>query len=1627
MKEQGYTWGTNEGSMAKEALAATKKFGGKLLSIPGWIDDMTMRKVIGVPLKAADKLGLVKLDWDSPDQKDFMYHNWWATRDTAAGLWSVWTAAKEGHFVKNPGGFPILNVEKAAEIFRTRGLEWAKDNPDEVDSLLKIPISPLWFTGPLSRVVSTPFKAAQIKALEGLIDTGRATGKPEGLLSALAETYGAPLTDWAAHAMAGKDKLGKVVSTAKETAEYLYGMGYRSSEAMAGIPKDLQVVLESVTPKFFRNPYTYYSSDARDVALNMFKYQDSVTMNAEKALEQLHTRLPFLTNHDVEMASEVLLQIGRPKWLKPEDVIRYVEWRANSMIHSGEWAKASKYPAPNPDQIRAAAIGAEYLKAGWRPAGDKASYVEKYLPVFKEGLEKAQVNLKKSGRKWQEEGPRKRPHFKTAEEYHKALAKVFGREPGADLWDGFRAFSIDRIKYFNQMEKAVPGQATRWREARQEILEVMRNARKWKKNDFNFSDMPQELKAMAGAAGQVARLWHHVGTFFKKVQLNPATNPGWVLKNLEDSLGTRNLIASGFDPSILFMQPNMFRANGQMMGAGPSTARSLLGSSKGTAMDWIEERARKILISYDYNRNLKAAEALNIPFDVAEPAAHAKAIQHAIDTHIDYGRIADSNKIVKEFFPYVTYAWENAKFVGRSILEYPGEFAGYVKAKEMQEKLLRADRQGRIAVGDHRVPYDQLLSFSKVSHLLTTPSEIPTDDLSLAKILKTASIVAGPVNPVIEALARPSDDSRGQSFPEILASAIPASNALKAISWASTPNDSTAVSLNTGMEYFWGDKNTDARRMKAIQREMAAAAAAGEPISREEGERRTDSYGAIRQVSGSLFGVYPEPNTKGYQIMEDVKRTYLDKFQGIIDQEKGMGHYDNVRALEISRKDFYNAHPEIHGAVPDPDNVDAEFKVRKVIDEYNKGKQIDIESMSDDDKSSLLFKAPLELYAKLKDSLGITGFKNPFVGEAYATEGGSAAKVEPDPLPVIKRGKQHVVTDPAAGDIMTKPRLSNREIQDNAKLQLRSIEWQPIRQELDAIKNTEAAVNLINSKPQFMEYVKTASQAEGGYWAKDLLNFQRDPYGSSAPPGVKENRRQLSGQLLIAVQDEMSARGPEAARKLWENIKSNPEALVGAVGRLTVDGGDTTEARIPQIHQKIWQEKNAMITVLLSEGGKAYKEMINSKYPGNAHYERHLISSLSRNQEGIPQLVDEINSSIKAGETSPDFWTAMRSNPGTQELYERTAIADHQNELRQVASGIALVDQQGRFVKLNPPAVFDLLSKGGAPFLSAMREGYAGPTLERATEGFIQDLVQRVPGAVRPDLLRAFDHNAKGAFIETFDMRTGVRPTLDFTQTGPGVTDFNFPLVPRSGAIVSQDISTTPTHIWRGPANMAEWSNVVTRDYISQFGNGDSPTAPSLVSYGMGRFLDKYEYQDANGNTKQGYVVGQSVGNLAQGVSTLGNIAVNMSGDDGVARDAFGGLSTSLGVYGGLAGIGSALGIAALGGPVGIGIAAAVGIASGFLGGGKRGDNTAAAANVQINRERLELERERFSEQLKQQSIRDIRQREQDLVAPFRERAPSPQLQERLDRFRVRPTFASRLGMVDAVERELGSALKPRW
>lgn len=185
----------------------------------------------------------------------------------------------------------------------------------------------------------------------------------------------------------------------------------------------------------------------------------------------------------------------------------------------------------------------------------------------------------------------------------------------------------------------------------------------------------------------------------------------------------------------------------------------------------------------------------------------------------------------------------------------------------------------------------------------------------------------------------------------------------------------------------------------------------------------------------------------------------------------------------------------------------------------------------------------------------------------------------------------------------------------------------------------------------------------------------------------------------------------------------------------------------------------------------------------------------------------------------------------------------------------------------------------------------------------------------------------------------------------------------------------------------------------------------------LSHIMGNAKLQIKNGTTAEN--IGVGVNAVSAGLSLAGTFDLLPTEGDGAA--AINGFMVGASTFMMLGGPATA--------PISAPIAIAAGIYTGLKGAKKQSGGGFNAEANRINQERLNLERERFAESLKQQSIRDLRTRESDLAKAIGSFTPQQRQQvgEQLAKFQRRPTYQSRIGLVDAAERAVGSAIKPRY
>lgn len=507
------------------------------------------------------------------------------------------------------------------------------------------------------------------------------------------------------------------------------------------------------------------------------------------------------------------------------------------------------------------------------------------------------------------------------------------------------------------------------------------------------------------------------------------------------------------------------------------------------------------------------------------------------------------------------------------------------------------------------------------------------------------------------------------------------------------------------------------------------------------------------------------------------------------------------------------------------------------------------------------------------------------------------------------------------------------------------------------------------------------------------------------------------------------------------------------------------------------------VSIRLAQGLKAFKN--------HDYWTEQLKSSAYYNPKETPAVIEAMAEDAKRGGVAPsaEFFSGMKDT--NRALFERVAVTSFYPEIKASLEAITRRDPlTNRPVALDIPALRHQLAAGHVEGFAAIKAGWAGKDLQGFLERAVatEPLPDSTLGRALPFNLHEvpFDPADLGEyFVKPFLRNAGVYSAPEYAAIFAHkelTKDMAGGQVPAGPAIPLRDdrapvdklISTPATNVPFSPikpnleildaSNMSGliregsytpalpvrstphnglvgyWKNSVAEHGVRMQhweAGGRVGAQPSLMaSFGSNLVYTPVRGQDANGRNIMGQdqlaISPTQAGSAIAGAGQIAGAFGAFEQDDPAGR-AFGGLGMGLTAYSvGSAAttalLGQAAAAGAMAGPVGIGIGVAavgLGIAFGMMGNKKGGQGN--AESLQIQRDRLALDRERFDEQLRQQSIRDLSSREQTLTRTVGVLKPSEQLRGKFLSFQRRGTFASKVGLVDAIERELASTLKPRF
>jgi len=470
----------------------------------------------------------------------------------------------------------------------------------------------------------------------------------------------------------------------------------------------------------------------------------------------------------------------------------------------------------------------------------------------------------------------------------------------------------------------------------------------------------------------------------------------------------------------------------------------------------------------------------------------------------------------------------------------------------------------------------------------------------------------------------------------------------------------------------------------------------------------------------------------------------------------------------------------------------------------------------------------------------------------------------------------------------------------------------------------------------------------------------------------------------------------------------------------------------------------------------------------------------------FPQRMDsvlsEANGLIAGGKLPTDFWSQVDASKSYRNLYENVGVAASWDEAQHVFRRLVIRNRDGKPVDVNTAALFEIALdpkfEGLQPFVRAAREGRYGGEIASAVNRGIgslstqnQELIdlRLAPDAAQTDAdFREMGNLATGNY-------SGVTRTL-MNRVLPPPTQPPIPMAPSESSPPRKPMALpadppaytegeTPRYILKAPAEPGP--GAAAERLSEPPGPGFFTNAPDyrrsspsqIIVAGLSRWQeDTNAYQSQQTRIRAGasleagekllpppgsrgsYIVGEAQDVIAKGGTAadldLARQTVQLvnSSAQGVYQDALARGDIEPGGDLGAAMYGLNAAANTVSNPASLGLnyltLGGYGVYTGVKAGlnfGKRGQRGGGGDNGAAQRQ--EAERIRLQEQLRQQSIRDIRTRESDLARALStgSRQFSPGTQAAVLNFQRRGSFASKVGMIDAIERELGGSLTPRW
>lgn len=1335
-------------------------------------------------------------------------------------------------------------------------------------------------------------------------------------------------------------------------------------------------------PKYFRRESELFPRGYRSEATEVIGIKQLVRDDFMAKLQEVKKKYSYATRNDYEAASALLNEFGVSEHTPRNAVGTTFEMKVHRAMMESPSSLASERAFvrevdPSPDAIR---IAGDIRQTAADVFNDNADIwreryggpVDKIVKDFSGSIptsakSKAWWRMKRVnwGRLWE-----------STEDMQKTVAGHQSREMRKNLIDSM----VDRLEQRRQMVRLLP--KDQWKDN----LKALQALRNWL----------TEIKRMPGGAdpARVLRLWQGFRGWVKQEQLDK--HGGYPLHVARIGWMNNQLAAGGsfYDADLpvrmlngeLFTRPQTFQ--GAMLGQ-PESEFKYFGK---IAQD-IHEHNRTNALRYHYQDKARQILSTGATWD----AAHDVALKYAKDmADLWHGSYDDARVFVKglrHFVMYPEYYTQNAERLGHLAWDHPSELQTVLKTRQFQDEHLAVNRNGAMQVtGEGAMDWPRLASLQVQVRALADQNHIyRPEDSDVVRGLKIAQTMLSPLNPGLD----PGFWSKGPV--ESMIQAIPNWSLAREAIRRSMPELPQPASNKDMLAHMIQPKPFDGEHIPGPQmtappagtfpsipepsdshaffnrtaREKAAMGRNGEQLTWDQARQNVLDSNLRSSVSLYWLGVPWVRSSPGHQAVDGDVNFY----------NNDVGKYKNPYEI---RSAFRQAHPDISPLLtPHPDaNDHIQFLLDRSKDPETIKKAIEAAPA---DKQSSIFKS---LSHDVVQSLKDIHFHLPWESEASAEEL-PKHKIAVDRSAFVTNESRNraILSEPAAKELAkgiygNDSRESIARVQDEVastvNIQMDGLRGKTTRQDkLDYIKSTRDASghSMLESALQTL--------APHNEWARAHVDLVNDPKTLNVP-------------------------------------------------------------RETYIYEK--DQKDRVI--------QRQKEVIEQTKP----FTQELQQAAWHAPDRLPGLVNDAKARMESGSLPKDYFTSLKVAPETRDLYNHLAAASQHDGIIEARDRL-FVYHDGK-LQADGLSFQHLVGEGKSEYIAAIRNGEAGEKYADALNHSPDPVFRQHLDQVAPRGDAFFYHTA----VRNFDHATGVSEDPLYTHVSGGkpaapdiIGSYNSTvgglnsLASFYGGTHAKSPVATDEHkpfngVQLGTDLYATPSDFTLNAYKDYHRLGQS----SIAAGNDPKVLDNIQTETAakHAANLRPESLGDSLAGYGHIVSSLGGVAGSVGAfqPHTDAADTFHSIGAAASTYSLLSK--GAQGFASMAPETAAKLAPAAPWVGGALAVG-------AGVATMINAKDQESKHQSDIEKYKNDQYERNKQRQAEIIASqhdnmvrnsvsniqVREHAlmgagagggnnynsRNLALSQQLHAFNGRPTYASRIGLVDQAERSLGSSLTPRW